>query len=212
MLITRLKLLRSRFVTPVAGFLVFFGSLAVLMMNPASAFAAPPGCYNFTTGGGFAQTACQTIDQTAAVAATPGACFLSQTFGATTTPLTLTPCTDITLAPAPPPTPPAGGAGTPTGSGSIANLNTDDCNKADLTSNNCAIIKWLLTLVNAMSAIVGVVVVISLIVAGIQYSSAGDDPSKISAAKDRIVKGIIAMGVFLFMFAFLQYIIPGGLF
>jgi hypothetical protein len=65
--------------------------------------------------------------------------------------------------------------------------------------------------VKLLSALVGVVVAISLVVAGIQYSASGGDPSKVAAAKKRIGNAVLALIMYLFMFAFLQWLIPGGI-
>ena len=86
---------------------------------------------------------------------------------------------------------------------STASLHTGDSQK---------IYDRLTQLINFLSAIVGIVVVGSIILAGIQYSSASADPQKISAAKDRIRNAVIALVAYLFIFAFLTYLVPGGLF
>ncbi len=88
---------------------------------------------------------------------------------------------------------------------------TGDCKDADL-SKNCGIVGYLVLFINVLSGIVGVVIVIMIIVGGIQYSSAGDDPQKVSAAKSKIINALLALAVFIFMFAFLQWVVPGGIF
>ena len=65
--------------------------------------------------------------------------------------------------------------------------------------------------INLMTALVGVIVAISLVAAGITYSAAGGDPGKVSAAKKRITGSIIALIAYLFTFALLQWLVPGGL-
>ena len=62
-----------------------------------------------------------------------------------------------------------------------------------------------------MSGIAGVAVVISIVLGGIQYSAAGGDPGKVAAARNRISKAIIALLAFLFLFAFLNWLLPGGI-
>jgi hypothetical protein len=59
---------------------------------------------------------------------------------------------------------------------------------------------------------VGVVVVGVIILGGIQYTMAGDNPQAVTAAKQRIINGLIALAAFLLMFAFLEWLIPGGIF
>ena len=66
--------------------------------------------------------------------------------------------------------------------------------------------------VNFLSIGVGVVVIAMIIIGGIQYSIAGDNPQAVSAAKQRIINALIALVAYIFMFAFLQWLIPGGIF
>lgn len=74
------------------------------------------------------------------------------------------------------------------------------------------IVKDLNIVVGFLSGLVGVVVVGVIILGGIQYSMAGDKAEAVSAAKKRITNGLIALLAFLFIFAFLQWLIPGGVF
>jgi hypothetical protein len=96
---------------------------------------------------------------------------------------------------------------------------TDPCNQTNPTStslNACVksnpIVKDLNSIVNVLSGLVGVVVVGVIILGGIQYSMAGDKAEAVSAAKKRITNGLIALLAFMFIFAFLQWLIPGGVF
>jgi hypothetical protein len=79
-------------------------------------------------------------------------------------------------------------------------------------SNNPIIKKVLDPLVAVLSAGVGIVVVGVVIVGGIQYMLAGDNATAVAAAKKRIINGLIALAVFMLMFVFLQWVIPGGVF
>jgi len=83
--------------------------------------------------------------------------------------------------------------------------------KTGICSDN-SIIKDLNTIVGVLSGLVGVVVVGVIILGGIQYSMAGDKAEAVSAAKKRIINGVTALVAFLFIFAFLQWLIPGGIF
>lgn len=87
---------------------------------------------------------------------------------------------------------------------------TADCNQAKLTKSNCQILEYLIVLINVLSTGVGIVVVGSIIYGGVQYTTAADDPQKISAAKGRIYNSIFALIAFIFGFAFLQWVVPGG--
>lgn len=86
-----------------------------------------------------------------------------------------------------------------------------DCNGPDIHAGNCNIIKWILNITNAMSAIVGIVIVIMIVVRGMQYMTARDNIQQVAAAKMQFLWLIIAFGVYLFSFAILQWLIPGGL-
>lgn len=85
-----------------------------------------------------------------------------------------------------------------------------DCNNPDLKQDNCGIIKYLVIFINALSALVGIIIVIVIIVGGIQYSASADNPQAAAAAKKRIAGAVGALLIFIFMFAFLNYIVPGG--
>jgi hypothetical protein len=80
----------------------------------------------------------------------------------------------------------------------------------DLSGN--PIVKDINQVVGFLSAGVGIIVTGVIIVGGIQYMTAGDNPQAITAAKKRITNGLIALVAFLFMFAFLQWLVPGGVF
>lgn len=93
----------------------------------------------------------------------------------------------------------------------------DDSKCLALGSNRVAlkdnpIVKDLNKIVGVLSGLVGVVVVGVIILGGIQYSIAGDKAEAVSAAKKRIINGVTALIAFLFIFAFLQWLIPGGVF
>lgn len=74
------------------------------------------------------------------------------------------------------------------------------------------IVHDLQNIVNFLSAAVGVVVIAVIIIGGVQYTIAGDNASALTAARQRITNGLIALFAFLFAWAFLQWLIPGGVF
>ena len=88
----------------------------------------------------------------------------------------------------------------------------NDCNSSDLSKDNCGIINMIVVITNIMAGLAGLVIVGTLIWGGILYSSAGSDPSKIQAAKSKIVAGITALLVLIFGFSIIQWLVPGGLF
>lgn len=90
----------------------------------------------------------------------------------------------------------------------------DGCNGK--TQSGCLagnpIVQDLNIAVDALSGVVGIVVVAMIITGGIQYSTAGNNPSALTAAKQRITNALVAMVAFILIFAFLQWLIPGGVF
>ena len=57
---------------------------------------------------------------------------------------------------------------------------------------------------------VGVVVTIMVVIGGIQYSAAANDPQKVASAKKKISNALFALLAFGLLWAFLQFIVPGG--
>ena len=79
------------------------------------------------------------------------------------------------------------------------------------SGETCFVRQYIDPAVRVLAALVAVFVVLSIVIAGIQYSSAADDSSKVAAAKGRIQKALIALLAYLFLLAFVQYILPGGI-
>ena len=75
-----------------------------------------------------------------------------------------------------------------------------------------ALIDATFAIIRFLSAGVGIIIIGSVIWAGIQYSMAGDDPNGVSKAKDRIKNSAYALLMYIFAYAILNYIIPGGFF
>ncbi|MBX4197652.1 hypothetical protein KW801_03830 [Candidatus Saccharibacteria bacterium] len=93
------------------------------------------------------------------------------------------------------------------------NVNCNDSSQSGL--QNCIksnkIVEDLNGIIDFLSAGVAIVVIGSIILGGIQYSMAGGSPEAVTKARQRITNGLIAFAAFLFIFAFLQWIIPGGI-
>jgi hypothetical protein len=64
-------------------------------------------------------------------------------------------------------------------------------------------------IIRLLSDGVGIVVVASVVVAGIQYTAARNDPQNIANATNRIRATLIALLIFIFAYSILNYIIPG---
>ncbi|MDQ3158530.1 MAG: pilin [bacterium] len=81
----------------------------------------------------------------------------------------------------------------------------------DCLSKN-PIIGLITSAINFLSAGVGIILTGVIILGGIQYSTAGANPNAVAAAKGRIVNAIVAFIMYLLIFAFIQWLIPGGIF
>lgn len=89
----------------------------------------------------------------------------------------------------------------------------DQAAESSCNQQGCDLIsKYLNPLINLLSVIFGLVAVISIILGGIQYSASEGDPQKASQAKSRITKTVFAIVSYFFLYAFLQFIVPGGVF
>lgn len=63
-----------------------------------------------------------------------------------------------------------------------------------------------------LSVGVGIVVVIAIIIAGIQYSTSEGNAEATQNAKGRIRSAIIGLVLYMFAFSIFQFLVPGGLF
>lgn len=98
--------------------------------------------------------------------------------------------------------------------GTISNADRDryrNCNGAACLNDNPIII-WTKRIINFLAAGVGIVTTIMIIIGGIQYASAGPNPQAVASAKKKIVNAIIALLAYFFLYGFMQWLIPGGLF
>ncbi|HSH17942.1 MAG TPA: pilin, partial [Candidatus Saccharimonadales bacterium] len=85
---------------------------------------------------------------------------------------------------------------------------TKDCTKAGEDCNVVA--KYLNPAINLMAILAGVAVTIGIITGGIQYASSGGDPQKAAEGKKHIKMAVVALVGFIFLYMFLQFLIPGS--
>jgi len=81
-----------------------------------------------------------------------------------------------------------------------------------VTKDNCGIVAYVVTITRVLSGLVGVVVVLMIAIGGIQYATSRDDPAQVKAAKTRIQNAILALVFYMFALAFIQWLVPGGVF
>lgn len=75
-----------------------------------------------------------------------------------------------------------------------------------------SIIDMLFAIIRLLSAGVGIIVIASIVVGGFQYTVSRGDPNATSAAIGRIRTSLIALLIYIFAFAILNYVIPNGFF
>lgn len=98
----------------------------------------------------------------------------------------------------------------------VAAASADQCGNSgvDISINiGCkgegnAIIDMLKAVTRFLAVGVGIVVAASIIIAGIQYMTSSGNPQALQAAKGRITNAVVALLIFFFMFAIIQYLIP----
>jgi hypothetical protein len=193
-----IKTLKNQLLLAVAALFVVV-PLATLRVYaaPGATAGAIPGCYTAADGGSINPSACGTSGGSGSAVADKK-CFLR---GGATAAYVEQDCATITVTPATDP-----GASGGVGGG----VRENDCNAPVLDKTNCQIINYLIIFIDTLSALVGVVVVAAIVTGGIQYTTSADNPDKIQKAKHRITNALIGLFGYIFIFAFLQWVIPGG--
>jgi len=85
---------------------------------------------------------------------------------------------------------------------------TTDCKQVN--AQQCGIIKWLVLVINFLAAGVGIIVVTMIIIGGIEYTTSADNPQQVANARKKIINALLALVSFIFLYAFLNFIVPGG--
>ncbi len=93
----------------------------------------------------------------------------------------------------------------------LSNFSNITCSDTNGQCNNVIVKKYLTPAVQFLSAGVGIIITAMVVIGGIEYSTAGGDPQKVSAAKQKIFNALIALLAFALLTSFLQFIVPGGI-
>ncbi|HEY1645186.1 MAG TPA: hypothetical protein VGF75_02255 [Candidatus Saccharimonadales bacterium] len=80
------------------------------------------------------------------------------------------------------------------------------------TSNHNGITDLLFAVIRFLSDGVGLVVIVSVIIGGIQYITSRGDPNATQAAVKRLTSAATALLIFIFAYAILNYVVPGTFF
>lgn len=65
-------------------------------------------------------------------------------------------------------------------------------------------------IIRFLSIGVGIVVVIAIVLAGIKYTTSEGNPEATRQAKQNIQNAILALFIYIFAFALINYLVPGG--
>lgn len=96
--------------------------------------------------------------------------------------------------------------------GLIGSDKSGPCTDPNVDKSNCGIIAYLVDFINILSGIVGIVIVGIITFRGVQYTFSRDNPQIVAQARDGIRDAVFALVYFLLIFAFLQWLVPGGIF
>ncbi len=77
--------------------------------------------------------------------------------------------------------------------------------------SNCLVTAYINPLIKFLNVAVSLVVVISVVVGGVQYSTSRDNPEAVKAARKRILNALLGFAAYFLLYAFLNFIIPGGI-
>ncbi len=87
---------------------------------------------------------------------------------------------------------------------------TQVCSTGDDVKTNVIYI-YLKAIINFLAIGVGLAVAVSIAIGGFGYITSEGNPQKLSAAKNRLFHAVMALILFILMYALLQFLIPGGL-
>ena len=80
-------------------------------------------------------------------------------------------------------------------------------------SSGCDLVaKYVNPLIDLMSIVFGLIATGSLILGAINYITSEGDPQKSSEAKNRMTNTVFAILAYAFLYGFLQFLVPGGVF
>lgn len=101
--------------------------------------------------------------------------------------------------------------GAPSESETYGYFEDPNCQGEGCLTNN-PIVKWLNVIINVVAGVVGIGAVVMIIFAGVQYSTARDNAQVVQSAKEKIINVVIGLIAFGFLYTFLQWLVPGGVF
>lgn len=92
----------------------------------------------------------------------------------------------------------------------VENPGRVSCDSTQSCIDDNPLLNFLVLVLNVLGGAVAIIVVIVIVLAGIQYSTAGGNPNTTAVAKKRILNAIIAFIAYLGLYMVFQWLIPGG--
>ncbi len=83
-------------------------------------------------------------------------------------------------------------------------------NGSQSTPMACLFAKYINPFINVLSGAVGLVVVVAVIIGGIEYSSSSGDPQRLASGRRHITNALLGLLAYILLYAFLQFLMPGG--
>ena len=97
----------------------------------------------------------------------------------------------------------------PCGNGVMTNL-FGGCVGGDSDGNG--VFTVLNVILNVLTWGIGIAGTLGIVITGIQYMTAKDDVAQMAKAKNRLIQIVIGLAIYAVMWAFLQWLLPGGVF
>jgi len=96
---------------------------------------------------------------------------------------------------------------------SVTNPDRDaivNCTGGECLNDNPIVVLTKLA-INFLSALIGIIITGVIMFSGFMYITSHGDPNKAAEAKTRIRNAVIALAMYMFLFAGIQWLVPGGL-
>lgn len=94
----------------------------------------------------------------------------------------------------------------------VTDSTSSDTIAFETDEDGAKVISYLQDGINLLTALAGLAITSSVIIGGIQYSTSGGNPQAAASAKKRIGNAFLALLALVFLYTFLQWIVPGGIF
>lgn len=93
-----------------------------------------------------------------------------------------------------------------------AGAETSIINCEDSAENGNGIFVVINIVLNVLTFGVGIAATVGIVVSGIMYLTARDNEAQMTKAKSRLINIVIGLAAYAVMWAFLQWLLPGGIF